>query len=198
MSGAQDLGVKPWQSNSIQSSDSLTTCPLRTPFNRLAFAADRLSNRRSIGLNWIVRVQRPGPERPTFNRLRWRNARVTSITATGHAASCLPHGCINWLTDCLAVRMGTKLTVCVLNKCSFSAIYKVKWRCSRTFRDTEFGLWSDIVTWAPLLTTTIVAWIRRSSASVCVCDSVCMFVRAITEKRMIPKTSNLVRGMILG
>ena len=29
-------------------------------------------------------------------------------------------------------------------------------------------------------------------------ESVCLFVRSITQKRMIPQCSNLVQGMILG
>ena len=40
------------------------------------------------------------------------------------------------------------------------------------------------------------AWVGFSSPSVCLC--VCLFVRSITQKRKIPKCSNLVRGMTLG
>jgi len=39
---------------------------------------------------------------------------------------------------------------------------------------------------------------RMSKAFIRVCDSVCLFVRTITQKRMIPKCSNLVQGMTLG
>jgi len=40
------------------------------------------------------------------------------------------------------------------------------------------------------------AWVGRSSASVCL--SVCLFVRSVTQKRMIPKCSNSMQGMTVG
>jgi len=40
------------------------------------------------------------------------------------------------------------------------------------------------------------AWVGFLSQSIC--RSVCLFVRSITQKRMIPKCSNLVQGMNLG
>jgi len=48
-----------------------------------------------------------------------------------------------------------------------------------------------------LCTLTISVGIGRTlSRSVCLC--VCLFVHSITQKRMIPKCSNLVKGMTLG
>jgi len=57
---------------------------------------------------------------------------------------------------------------------------------SRTCRtaEVEVLITHDDICWS--------AWVGFSS------PSVCLFVRSITKKRMIPKLSNLVYGMILG